>query len=263
MPVASRTTIMGIFVTAARGLTASQLIALAAPLGVSATNVKSHLTRMVAEGVLRRHGRVRLATYEATREQARFIDSIRDRLVESNQEPWDSTWLQLTLPVLRSRSQRERLHSGLWFEGFRTVAPNVYVRPAWPSPWAKDVARRYADVAAGICMQGVVLKSPGDLSRLYDLNGLDSEAAVLASRIRRKVRVTLGPKQAFVERIRIGGEVVQLVAHDPKLPAEIWGSRHGVRNLVQAFSDFEAAVAKPAAAFVEQVVRGSLGKEHS
>jgi phenylacetic acid degradation operon negative regulatory protein len=263
MPAASRTIIMGIFVTAGRGLTASQLIALAAPLGVSATNVKSHLTRMVGEGVLRRHGRARLATYEATRDQARFVESIRDRLIENVQGPWDSTWLQLTLPVLQIRSQRERLHSGLWFEGFRTVAPNVYVRPAWPSPWAEDVARRYADAVAGTCLRGVVLVSPGDLSGLYDLNALDSEAVALASRIRRKARVNLGPKQAFVERIRIGGEVVQLVAHDPKLPDEIWGNRHGVRNLVKAFSDFEAVVAKPAAAFVEHVVRGSLGKEQS
>ncbi len=254
---------MGIFVTAARALTASQLIALAAPLGISATNVKSHLSRMVAEGVLRRRGPKRLATYEATRDQARFVESIRDRLVENNQGPWDSTWLQLTLPVLRSRSQRERLHSGLWFEGFRPVAPNVYVRPAWPAHWAENVARRYTDPVAGICMRGVVLSSLADLSRLYDLAALDSEAATLASRIRRKAHANLNSKQAFVERIRIGGEVVQLVAHDPKLPDEIWGNRRGMRELLQAFSDFETDVAKPAAGFVDQVVRTSLGKEQS
>ena len=37
-------------------LTAAQLIRLAKPLGVSATNVKSHLTRMVADGILEREG---------------------------------------------------------------------------------------------------------------------------------------------------------------------------------------------------------------
>lgn len=263
MPVASRTTIMGIFVIAGRALTASQLVALAAPLGISATNVKSHLTRMVAEGVLQRRGSTRLATYEATRDQVRVVESIRGRLSENNPEPWDSTWLQLILPVLQSRSQRERLQAGLWFEGFRAVAPHVYVRPAWPSPWAEDVAQRYADAVAGICLRGVVLASPGDLSGLYDLDALDAEAAALASRVRRKARANLGSRQAFVERIRMGGEVVQFIAHDPRLPDEIWGNRHGVRTLVHAYSDFEAAVTRPAAAFVEQAVRASLGKEQS
>ncbi len=252
---------MGILVTAGRALTASQLVALAAPLGLSATNVKSHLTRMVAEGVLRRQGRTRLATYEATREQARFVDSIRDRLIEDNQAPWDAAWLQLIVPVLPSRSSREQLHSGLWFDGFRAVAPNVYVRPAWPSPWADDVARRYADAVAGICLRGEVLAAPAALSGLYDTTALDAEAATLASRIHRKTRANLTAKQAFVERIRIGGEVVQLIAHDQKLPEEVGGSRQGVRALVESFSDFDAAVTEPAEAFVRQIVQASLGKE--
>jgi hypothetical protein len=108
---------------------------------------------MVAKGVLQRHGRTRLATYEAARDQARFIESIRDRLGESNQGPWNSTWLQLILPTLRNRSQSERLHSGLSFEGFLPVVPNVYVRPARPVLWAEDVARRYADAVSGISLR--------------------------------------------------------------------------------------------------------------
>ena len=251
---------MGILLTSGCRLTASQLVALAAPFGISATNVKSHLTRMVAEAVLRREGRTRLATYEPTKTQAYFNDSIRERLSGKRQRPWDSTWLQLTVQPSRIRSERDRLHFGLWFAGFRPIAANVYLRPAWPVPWAEKEARRFAEAAAGVCLRGPVLTSPTDLNQLYDLHHLDSEATALASRIRRKIRAGLSPQRAFIERMRVGGEVVRLIGHDPRLPDEIWGERHGVQNLVQAFSDFESAVQKPATAFVQQLVH-SMRKE--
>src|SRR5579859_6456260 len=69
MSGSGRTTIIGMLLLAERSLSAPQLIRLASPLGLSATNVKSHLTRMVAEGVLRREGSVRLAVYAPSADQ--------------------------------------------------------------------------------------------------------------------------------------------------------------------------------------------------
>ena len=72
----TRTMLFGIFVMAGRPLTARHVIALAEPLRLSATNVKSHLTRMVGDGVLRRTGRRRFARYEPTVKQQRVIDAL-------------------------------------------------------------------------------------------------------------------------------------------------------------------------------------------
>lgn len=252
---------MGILLTAGRRLTASELVALAAPFRISATNVKSHLTRMVAQGVLQREGRTRKATYEPTETQAHLNNSIRERLSGKRERRWDSTWLQLTVQPSRIRSERDRLHFGLWFAGFRPIAPNIYLRPAWPLPWAEDEARRFSGAAGGVCLRGAVLASPTDLNRLYDLDELDSEAAALASHIRRRIRAGMSPRKAFIERMRVGGQAAPLIGHDPRLPAEIWGQRHGLRDLVQAFLEFESAVGKPATAFVQQVV-SSMRKEN-
>ena len=86
---------MGILATAKLELTAAQLVALAAPLGMSATNVKSHLSRMVSEGVLQREGPVRQAMYGPSQSQSYIVESVRQRMRPEPEEPWDSTWLML------------------------------------------------------------------------------------------------------------------------------------------------------------------------
>src|SRR6185503_19863893 len=65
-----RSILMGLLAGAARPLTAPQLIRLAAPLGLCASNLKSHLTRLVADGALRRKGPSRRAVYLPSRFQA-------------------------------------------------------------------------------------------------------------------------------------------------------------------------------------------------
>ena len=80
MALSTRTALFGLFVVAGRRLTTPQVIRLAAPLGVSATNVKSHLTRLVAEGVLERSGPPRQATYWPSARHATVVTRIEERL---------------------------------------------------------------------------------------------------------------------------------------------------------------------------------------
>src|ERR1043165_6701426 len=105
MNASGRTIIPGILVLAGRPLSATQLIRLAEPLGLSATNTRSHLSRMVSEGVLEREGPARLATYRPSMRQSLVIDGIRVRLKES-EEPWDHTWMMLALQLPYHRRER-------------------------------------------------------------------------------------------------------------------------------------------------------------
>ena len=245
---------MGILVTAGRELTATQMIALAKPLGMSATNVKSHLSRMVSDGVLLRKGPVRQAVYGPSQGQSYIVESVRQRMTPKAEEQWDSTWLLLTIPLPKNRSQRDHLRASLWFDGFRSLDINVFARPAWPLPWAEERAGQYAARWGGTCFRGGIVAPPADLARLYDLDGLDLEARTLASRIRNRKVSFMSPRKAFAERMRVGGEAVQLMAHDPRLPSGVWGGRQGMRQLVEAFTDFEKRIAKPAASFVQEVI---------
>ena len=103
----TRTSLFGIFVLARRKLTAAQVITLARTLGISATNVKSHLTRMVAEGLLERTGPKRAARYGPSPGQAAVVKGIEARLKSDSQKPRDGEWIFLALKMPAARGQRE------------------------------------------------------------------------------------------------------------------------------------------------------------
>lgn len=255
MDGSSRTIITGLLVLAGRRLSAAQLIRLAAPLGLSATNVKSHLTRMVAEGALEREGPTRLATYRPSAGQLLVIEGIQARL-KTHEEPWDQSWMMLTLRSPLRRGHRERLRASLWFDGWRPLGTGAFARPAWPCPWAEDSARQYATHALGFCVRGVWVARPVEFGALYDLQGLDSEARRLAAWIGRRCIPAKSPQAAFVERMKVGERVAQLIGHDPRLPPEIWGRRRGMHDVVDAFRRFENHIALQAQNFMDEHIEG-------
>src|SRR3954464_13613080 len=115
----ARTTIMAILVLAERSLRAGQLIRLAEPMGLSPSNLKSHLTRMVKEGSLVRRGPVREAAYSPSVTHQHIIAGIKARLLEKPKANWDNTWYMLTFRLPAKRTERDRLRASLWFDGFR------------------------------------------------------------------------------------------------------------------------------------------------
>ena len=256
MKESTRTHLFGVFMLAGRPLTAAQVVRLVAPLGVSATNAKSHLTRLVAEGALERRGPVRARLYAPSRNQSELVAGIRSRLEERTSETWDGTWLALTLRLPPERRPRERLTASLWFDGFRPWAPGTFLRPAWPERWALDRARHYLAHAPGFSLRGSFVESLNlrRVAALYELAALDRQARALAGRIGRDEALHATGERAFAARLEIGGLVARLAGHDPRLPPELWGRRRGMRDLVRAYDRFEARLAPRARGYLEEVV---------
>jgi DNA-binding transcriptional regulator PaaX len=255
----TRTLLFGVFVLAGRPLTAAQVIRLTAPLGISATNVKSHLTRMVAEGALDRRGPVRSREYAPSATQSSVVEGIRARLRATSDEVWDGSWLSLSLGLPARRGARGRLTASLWFDGFRPWAPGTFVRPAWPEGWALGRARHYLTHAAGFCLRGRFIEEL-DLERvatLYGLDELDREARALARWIGSRQTTAEAGEQTLAARLVVGGRVARLAGHDPRLPAQLWGQRRGMRDLVRAFGRFEARMEPRARKFLDRVINES------
>ena len=253
----TRTLIFGIFVLAGRKLTATQVIALARPLSISATNVKSHLTRMVGDGALKRSGPLRAARYWPSSSQAAVIGGIVARLQRKQGSLWDGRWIVLILCMPSNRVQQRRLRAALWFDGFRPCAPNTFVRPAWPKDWALGRARQHLAHMPGLCLCGTLVGSIDalDVNAMYGLDLLDREARRLARRIS-KMRIKTGlAAAAFAARLKVGGLVARLVGHDPQIPTALWDRRTGMRELVRAFHRFEARIAPMAQRFLDDVIK--------
>ena len=250
----SRSIIVGILVLAGRRLTAAQLTRLAAPLGLSASNVKSHLTRMTREGTLKRAGPRRLSAYGPSPNQMQVVEGIQTRLTETPDSAWDGAWLLLALRLPQDRAQRDRWRASLWFDGFRPISSDVFVRPAWPLPWAERRARFYSTGIPGFCLRGDSVGAAVAPAELYDLDGLDSEARRLAKWIRSRTAAIRSPRAAFAERIAVGGRIARFIGHDPRLPPALWGKRRGMRDAVAAFHKFEKQIAPRARRFLDDAL---------
>ena len=250
-PQDSRTIVTGAMVLAGRPLTAAQLIRLTEPLGLSSSNLKSHLTRMVREGTVTRAGPARLAVYRPSPAQQMVIAGIDARLAETRHRTWDGKWLTLLLWLPRNRSNRNRLRAMLWFDGFRPLGAHAFARPAWPLPWAGHRARDYAAQFGGFCSVGRFIAGVEMLDSLYDLDGLDREARRVNAWIRRRTTRATSPRAAFALQMEVGGRVAQLIGHDPRLPPELWGRRRGIAQAIAAFRRFEERIAPHAQRFLD------------
>jgi DNA-binding transcriptional regulator PaaX len=89
---------------------------------------------------------------------------------------------------------------------------------------------------------------------MYGLDVFDRHARRLAGEIRAELRDAGHPAAAFRARLHVGGLVARLVAHDPRVPPEIWGRRRGLQELREAFRSFESRIATLADRFVDGVI---------
>jgi hypothetical protein len=144
----------------------------------------------------------------------------------------------------------------LWFDGFRPVSADVFVRPAWPLPWAEQRARYHLTGIPGLCLRGDFVGGAGAITELYDLDELDAQASRLTNWIRRRTAGARSPRAAFAERLEVGGRMARFIGHDPRLPPVLWGKRHGMRCAAAAFHDFERRIAPRAQLFLEEALAG-------
>jgi DNA-binding transcriptional regulator PaaX len=200
---------------------------------------------------------VRLAKYVPSPSQAGLVDGINARLrpetFEHDLEIWDGGWLILVLSPPQNRAKREQMHASLWFDGFRAVSGSseTYLRPAWPKQWAIRRARLYP----GTCAYGGLLTPLGEseIDAMYSLDELDREAKALAGWIGRR-KIPGSNAKAFAELLEAGGRVARLIAHDPRLPPELWNKRTGLRELIRSYQEFEKRITPAAQRFVHDSV---------
>ena len=254
MAESTRSLLVGILVLVKRPLAAPQIVALGRPLRLSATNVKSHLTRLCAEGVLCRSGSRRSHRYWLSAERERLAGRIADSLVERPEKEWTGDWLIVATTLAADRTSRERLRAELWLDGFRPCAPGTYLRPAWPMPWALDRARAIAPTA--LCFVGKLAGTIRleQVQKMYGIDAFDRQARRVAGQIRAALRAAADPAAAFRARLHMGGRVARLVAHDPRLPPQVWEGRRGLQELRDAFQRFEARIGPLADRFVDGAV---------
>jgi phenylacetic acid degradation operon negative regulatory protein len=260
----TRALIVGLFVVSEQpSLSAPEIIALTASTGVLSSNVKSHLTRMVADGTLVRTGALRSYRYSPSRVRSRVIETIRSRIA-SRSEPWDGTWIVFVPGRATDRAARERIQRRLRFYGFRPLARGAFARPAWPSTWVREkVARLLAD-AGGARVIGALggERAVRDIVRSYRLQLIDRRARRLLGSIKRILVAPPIGERAFALRLELGEPVARLFSDDPYLPAEMWGGLTALDELATAYRKLDSILERGGRSFLAGVLREPARAAH-
>jgi phenylacetic acid degradation operon negative regulatory protein len=213
----------------------SGLIRLLAPLGLNERLVRTSVYRLAQEGWLgtRQDGRRSLYRLTATG-QRRFEHAYR-RIYAPRAKEWDGRWEIVLAPAAAlSPGERRDLRKELGWEGFASIAPGVFARPARADPSdplgeivrALGLARRASVVTAcdAPTMKGrtlLALAADG-----WDLAALATEYRRFVARFGSvlegfRARSDLDPEQCFIVRTLLIHAFRRVILHDPQLPAEL------------------------------------------
>lgn len=250
----TRSLVIGLFVLTGRAeLTAAELVRLAHCRGVSSSNLKSHLTRMVQDGSLARRGTPRSFFYAPSPAKQRVIRAIRTRMSPA-EEGWSGDWILLA-PAHPSARTRRRLV----FDGFRPVSRGAFARPAWPRPWAVARAEAHVERDGGAFVIGPLtgVRSREELLRAYAREKLARRAARIGKRVAGALATPPTGERALALRLKLGEEIARLFALDARLPPALWGGRDPLAELARAHARLERVLARASAPYLATVLASS------
>jgi phenylacetic acid degradation operon negative regulatory protein len=209
------------------------LIELLAPFGINERLVRTSVFRLAREGWLAAKPVGRESLYRLTRGGARRFEQAYRRIYEAPVERWDSSW-ELVVAEQSTANERRTLRQELGWEGFGTLAPDVFVRPTRaPSTVARiaaalDLAGKIAGVRAfdDVALGGQTLASA--VPRAWDLAGVAADYrrfiarfGGVIQRFRSSDDGTHDPAQSFIVRTLLIHEFRHVLLRDPQLPVSL------------------------------------------
>jgi phenylacetic acid degradation operon negative regulatory protein len=205
------------------------VIALIAPFGINERLVRTSVFRLAREGWLKATPVGRRSLYRLTRDGTRrFLQAYR-RIYAPAVPDWDDTW-ELVVADGATARERRALALELQWEGFGTLAPGVYARPASvPSAVARIGA------ALGIANDIVTVRAQDDATlggrtlaslvpQAWDLTGLATGYRQFLQRFGgvidrfRVARTEHDPAQALIVRTLLIHAYRRVLLRDPQLP---------------------------------------------
>lgn len=241
------------------------LIALLEPLGLSATNVRTVLSRMAKKGWLGSERRGRRSYYTLTGRGRRLLEEGETRIYRPREgESWDGAWTLVAYSIPEERrAQRDRLRVRLEWLGMGSLGNGLWLSP-------HDVVGRVWEVAAELDVESDVEVfrgdhlAPGPSSRLvercWDLEGLNAEYEAFIDRHLDPCRAlsadpdAIAPRDAYVRRFNLVHEFREFPLKDPFLPDDLQPEDWAGECALSLFNYYRGLLAESADRFVEPLV---------
>jgi phenylacetic acid degradation operon negative regulatory protein len=247
------------FVTLRRDeLSARQILALAAPFGITETNVRSALSRMHARNVIAVRKQGRTAFYRRGGKGRRIGANVARHFHEPEWSGWDGTYNAAAFSQPDSQT-RHRLQKKLLAYRFRALYPGFWIRPRHPEEKAEEIFSDFLRREGFDLLHGRFAKelSRERIAGLYGLQRTGKELRMMRRTVRRSCAAapSLSPKAAFVHWLRTGDSFVRILVSDPLLPPALLPPRWPGAGLRRAFAHWNALYAKRSEPFVREILR--------
>ena len=190
-------------------------------VGVTEEAARSTLTRMVGRGLLERHRQGRKMYFALTPRAASVLQDGHDRVWRRGAAnlDWDGQWTLVGFSLPEAwRRERHDLRSRLTWGGFGPLQSGL-----WVAPGAVDAAALLADLGLDAHLRvfrGTVLK-PTEASAVvetaFDTAAIAAEYRAFLERWRAP---GAGADDALGSQLLLHTDWLELVRHDPHLPAE-------------------------------------------
>lgn len=242
------------------------LIELLAPLGLSATNVRTVASRMVARGWLEAERDGRRSYYGLTERGRRLLEQGAARIYDPpRQDTWDGRWTLLAYSIPEERRVlRDRLRARLAWLGFGSLGNGLWATP-------HDVRAQVAELAEELEVAGylevfrgehVGLSEPAHLvGQLWDLEALNQLYDLFIRRhlddcvrLKREGPDSVAPREAFVRRFALVHEYREFPALDPFLPRPLQPKDWAGECALALFRHYRDLLRPAADRFVESVL---------
>jgi phenylacetic acid degradation operon negative regulatory protein len=266
-PRALIVTLYGLYARELGGwLSVASIIQLLGELGVDEAAVRSSISRLKRRNILLAERVDGVAGYSLSDEARAILDEGDRRIFERRRATPDEGWVLAVFSVPEAeRDKRHQLRSRLSWLGFGTVSAGVWIAPAHLHDEARDALARdglaaYVDLFEGGYRGFGDIRDQvplwWDLARLQELyREFCDRYAPVVTRYRR--RRTVPPRQAFADYMDALTNWRRLPYSDPGLALEVLPAGwQGVRA-AETFFELRRLLAKPAHAFVGEVVPAS------
>ena len=283
-------TIYGLYARSSGGwLSVAVLIRLLADLGVEEPAVRSAISRLKRRGMLQSRRHDGSAGYELSPQALAILSEGDARIFRKRRAALADGWVLAVFSVPETqRQQRHVLRSELAGLGFGTVAPGVWIVPAYPDDATAETLRRlgldrYADLFRADHRAFGDLA--GKIREWWDLDELERlyEAFIGAYEpaLRRWEQAgeaggagavggdgavggagavggdgAVGGREAFADYVRALTDWRRLPYSDPGLPAELLPPGWIGIRAAEAFFTLRSLLEEPARAYVRQVISG-------
>ncbi len=235
---------------------AGELVALARPLGMSESTVRTSISRLSAKGFIESRARAAYAFSEKGAAIARNIAAGFEAPDWSgwDGEYWGAAW---SLPE-DDKNGRYRIAKKLSLYRFAPLQPGFWIRPRNPG---EKMEEKLISLIADPRFKFMAFRllhplTRTEAARLWKTDAAGASMRKAAANARRLLaRVdSLEPEEAFAARYRTGGMMVDALFSDPLLPPEFLPSDWPARELRDLFRKFDAATARRSRRFWEDAV---------